>query len=76
MWRSERTRRSLRPNLFHDPSGRSWVGAIVGLVILFAGLALAGFYSNWFTSWVAANLPFQVGGILLVIIGVVVIVLG
>ncbi len=80
MWRSELTRSPLRPNPFHRLGNRalSWVGGIVGLTVVFIGLALAGFYSNWFTSSAAAfamaNVPFSLSGIVLIVLGVVIII--
>ncbi|MFZ3356351.1 MAG: hypothetical protein WA549_06300 [Thermoplasmata archaeon] len=72
MWRSERT--SARSALNHSRRGLSWVGGIVGLLLIFVGLALEGIYANWFTSWAAANLPYSISGIVLIIVGVAVLV--
>jgi hypothetical protein len=81
MWRSGLVRSPLHPNLFHRLGNRalSLIGGVVGLFFIFVGLALAGFYSNWFTSSAAAfttaNLPFSISGILLIGIGLAVLIL-
>jgi uncharacterized membrane protein (DUF485 family) len=72
MWRSGRN--STRSALNLSRRGFSAVGAIIGLLLIFVGLALTGFYSNWFTSWAASNLPISISGIVLIIVGVIILI--
>ena len=76
MWRGEPNRGSPRRNPFRRLGHRalSWVGGIVGALLIFLGLALAGLYSNWFTSWAASNLPFSISGIVLILVGLVILI--